>query len=251
MRLNDQSRQGSIVLRVTNDSPQIISVPEITGGARTWVLDAKSFAPAGVFHIDAKANAIRDGNFSITGLAVATLKPIEGTPWVPDAPPPWGGKAPAARRLDTPRFQLISFRVDQGAPTAAAQQASRAYLDAQQATKARRLAAAAAWDAIFASANAASRTSLESAGKAYQAARSAWRSSRKAYAAGPSAGARASLQLATQERLRAKLAFEHAREVVLGSASAEARSAWQSARGEYKAAAARQAQARVALERTR
>jgi hypothetical protein len=51
------------------------------------VLNAQDFVPSGEFHLHSTANALRDGNFAIHGLAVAMLKPIEAKPtataWMP------------------------------------------------------------------------------------------------------------------------------------------------------------------------
>ena len=254
-QLNDRTRQGSIVLRVTNDSPQVIAIPEVAGNVRTWVLDAQSFAPAGVFHLDAKANALRDGGFSIFGLAVATLKPIPGAPHVPDFQPlPPSGRPPLEGSFSpSPRIQRVSFRptASGASQSPATEAAASVYLDAQRTTKAKRSAMLAAWTAASSSVRPQLLSAAEAASKDYKAAREAWKVAARAYKGSPSADSRTQLETQVQERLRKKVALERARRAVLDGMSAHDRDAWQTASTEYKAAAARQAHARAALEATR
>ncbi len=171
--LNDQTRQGTILVRVTNASPTVIAIPEITGDQRTWILDAQSFAPAGEFHIDATANALRDGNFSVLGLAVATLKPIEGTPMTPPGTFPGGIPISAVPLQKTWPFgaalRPVSFggnlRDASTEVTPQTQEAGQKYLEARSATKVNRAAMIDAWKKALATTRPQFKAAYENAAK--------------------------------------------------------------------------------------
>jgi|CZKF01.1.fsa_nt_gi exonuclease VII small subunit len=67
------SRKGYITLTVTNESPGVISMQN-----QFKTLDASFFAPSGSFKLDGGVGAIRDGGFSISGVARAYLQPEIG-----------------------------------------------------------------------------------------------------------------------------------------------------------------------------
>jgi len=77
----DSIRKGTITLSVTNQSTGTITMTD-----EFRELDAQSFAPSGSYKIDGPLTAIKDGNFSIFGVARAYLTPVAGigsTPWQP------------------------------------------------------------------------------------------------------------------------------------------------------------------------
>ncbi|MGD0731932.1 MAG: hypothetical protein ABR956_11765 [Terracidiphilus sp.] len=80
-------RTGLITLTVTNQSTGTITMTD-----QFRELDAQSFAPSGSYKIDGPLTAVRDGNFSITGVARAYLTPVAGigsTPWPPTPSTPY------------------------------------------------------------------------------------------------------------------------------------------------------------------
>lgn len=67
------SRQGYITLTVTNQSPAVISMHD-----EFRLLDASYFAPSGSFKLDGGIGAMKDGGFSVLGVARAYLQPEIG-----------------------------------------------------------------------------------------------------------------------------------------------------------------------------
>ncbi len=252
-QMPDQTRQGNIFVTVSNLSTTVIALSEVPGGQRTWVLNAQNFAPAGEFHIDGDAKALRDGVFNIHGLAVAALKPISGNPM-----PPWGSswgplspwQRPVAFAPLSSPFKNVSYRL--GAPDTSpaqqAQEAGQAYLAAQKNTKTKRLAMIDQWKKASSESRPPLRSAYEAAGKEYGVAFKAWRDSEKECKANPSDENRKKLAQLKQERLKKKLAFEAAREVLLNGMNPTTHQAWLAAQADYKNAAETQAHARIGLE---
>lgn len=235
----DQTRQGVIVLTTTNHSPNIISIPELPGGQRTWVLDAQKFAPAGEFHFDSGADALQDGNFLVSGLAVAMLKPVLGTP---ERPGPPSGGAP-----ETP--SRTGGAQDSGKNSAQLlQQTSDTYAEAQRRAESKRVAMNKAWENACSKVPAQFRSAYENAGKDFAAADKAWQGSVSEYDKNPTDENRKKIAPLSTSRYEKKLALDVARDAVMNHTDPASRDAWRAAHTDYEDSAYHEALAKEALE---
>ena len=233
----DQTRQGVIVLKASNLSQNIISIPELPGGQRTWVLDAQKFAPSGEFHFDARADALQDGNFLIRGLAVAMLKPVIG---MPERPGPPSGGAPET----LPTSAQSSGKI----PAQLLQQAGDAYTEAQHRTETKRVAMNKAWDNACSKASPQLRSAYETAGKDFAAADKAWQSSVKEYGKNPTDENHKKIAPLSTDRYQKKLTFDLARDAVVNHLDPASREAWHAAHTDYEDSAYHEAVAKEDLE---
>jgi hypothetical protein len=234
----DQTRQGVIVLKASNLSQNIISIPELPSGQRTWVLDAQKFAPSGEFHFDARADALQDGNFVIRGLAVAMLKPLVGTP---ERPGPPGGGAPETAAPSTA----------QSSGKTSAQllrEAGDAWTQALSRTETKRIAMNTAWDNACSKVPTQFRSAYENAGKDFAAADKTWQNSVNEYGKNPTDENHKKIAPLATNRYEKKVAFDLARDSVIDHMDSASRDAWRAAHTDYEDSAYHEALAKEALE---
>jgi hypothetical protein len=235
----DQTRKGVIVLRASNLSPNIISIPELPGGQRTWVLDAQKFAPKGEFDFDARADALQDGNFLIRGLAVAMLKSVVGIPERPG--PPGGGK---------PETPSSSASAQSSGKTSAQllQEAGDAYTEAQRLAESKRKAMNKAWDNACSKVPSQFRSAYENAAKGFAAADKAWQNAANDYGKNPTDENRKKIAPLVTSHSEKRLALDSARQAVIDHMDPAARDAWRAAHTDYENSAYHEALAKEALE---
>jgi hypothetical protein len=80
------SLKGYITLSVTNQSPTVITMQD-----QFRTLDASLFAPSGSYQLDGGIGAIKDGGFSVLGIARAFLSPVAGLGSQPSSTSPSPG----------------------------------------------------------------------------------------------------------------------------------------------------------------
>jgi hypothetical protein len=224
-----QTSPGQIVVTATNLSPNIISIPQMSGGTETWVLGAQQIVPSGEFHVDYNADALQHGDFTITGHAVVLAKPIEASPVSPTEE-----EAPALEG------QSGTSNVSDKTPQQLADEAMLKYGLAHYNTQNKLDALWQAWSKVTESAPADIKTELETAASNFDKADDAWKKAKDAYAKDPSDANNKAIYQTSEKRYETKIAYQKAREDVLDSVDPKLRDAWRRATAEYEDAQLRE-----------
>lgn len=216
----NQTSPGQIVVTATNLSTNIISIPQMPGGQQTWVLGAQNIDPSGEFHVDYDASALSHGDFTITGRAVAMVKPIEATPLLPT-----GEEAP----LNESNTSNVSDKTSQQLADEAKQRYDQAFTD----TLNKRNALRDAWDKIVNSAPKDILLICNDASFYFDALDDNWQRAKDAFDRDPSDTNNKAVYQTSEKRYRAKIAYEKARENLLDSVDPKLSDAWRRAKGDY------------------
>ncbi|MFZ3200222.1 MAG: hypothetical protein WA175_03625 [Candidatus Acidiferrales bacterium] len=230
-QLPNQTSPGQIVVTATNLSTNIISIPQMPGGQQTWVLGAQNIDPSGEFHVDYDASALSHGDFTITGRAVAMVKPKEATPLLPT-----GEEAP----LNESNTSNVSDKTPQQLADEAKQRYDQAITD----TLNKRNALRDAWDRIVNSAPKDILRICNDASFYFDALDDNWQKAKDAYDRDPSDANNKAVYQTSEKRYRAKIAYEKARENLLDSVDPKLSDAWRRANGDYDEALWREGMAK-------
>jgi len=202
------------------------------------VLDAKKFAPAGEFHIDANANALKDGVYSINAVAIAMLNLLPSKRVLPA----WHD-AIVAPLASTPGGRVSSQALQQHADDAK-QKYQRLHEDRVN----KEHALTSAWNDVINGASDSLKRAHASALDVFDKANTAWESAKTAEDTTPSDANRKAVSRTSEARFREKQAYEQAHENVLNGVSPTLRDAWRRASGASEDAAWREGVAKEGWE---
>ncbi len=220
-RLPNQTSPGQIVVTATNLSTNIISIPQMPGGQQTWVLGAQNIDPSGEFHVDYDASALSHGDFSITGRAVAMVKPKEATPLLPT-----GEEAP----LNESTTSNVSDKTPQELADEAKQKYDQAHTDSEH----KKQAMWDAWGAIIDSLPSGALGGFYEALKDFHVTNDNWQNAKDAYDKDPSDANNKAVYQTSEKRYETKIAYEKEREKLLDSVDPKLRDAWRRASSDYE-----------------